>query len=458
VVEWTAMALTRWLLLAFVPGLTAATAQEAPDWTPEEAGIPAFLRMIAGRATSLAPVRELTGAVARQMTATGPLPGVRFADGDRVELGGYSLRLANAQNGAAGEGFALYAWPSGDGAGTRTFVVTAQLQVLATDGMRPVYHGTEGAPEWNAAVAAGAPDTLAHVLAARGPGRDGQLWLPVAKSRSGSATVRVRGIDKGMERDTLVMVGAPALFTGAPSTAVGDLKLPADMAVLGVDGTATLNGIHTTGLHVVVRVERIFVPDVAVARSGDGFELSFDPERLVALRYAANESAAVATLRNIRSAQSQCQASGAIDADQDGVGEFGYFAELTGKLPLRPGTTAKMSPPVLSSALGNIKGGRVVRSGYVFQMFLPGKDRAWLAEADAGGTPIPAPDPQRAEASFRCYAWPVQHGRSGKRAFVVDERGDVRACDAGGRFDGESKPVTPDAAYGDDAARWGVTR
>ena len=45
---------------------------------------------------------------------------------------------------------------------------------------------------------------------------------------------------------------------------------------------------------------------------------------LLSARLNANESAAIATLKNISSAQSQCQASGVIDTNANGQGEYGY--------------------------------------------------------------------------------------------------------------------------------------
>ena len=51
---------------------------------------------------------------------------------------------------------------------------------------------------------------------------------------------------------------------------------------------------------------------------------------LLSARLNANESAAIATLKTISSAQAQCQASGVIDANNNGAGEFGYFGELSG--------------------------------------------------------------------------------------------------------------------------------
>ena len=74
---------------------------------------------------------------------------------------------------------------------------------------------------------------------------------------------------------------------------------------------------------------------------------------LLSARLNANESAAIATLKNISSGQSQCQASGVIDANSNGQGEYGFFGELSGRTAIR-GSAQSISPPVLSAAFGNI--------------------------------------------------------------------------------------------------------
>src|SRR5690242_11990546 len=111
--------------------------------------------------------------------------------------------------------------------------------------------------------------------------------------------------------------------------------------------------------------------------------------KLMSARLSANEAAAIATLRSISSSQAQIQSSAAIDTDGDGSGEYGYFAEMAGTVPLRvndgtglptAGTagTDELNPSVLSSAFGNVDAnGYVTRSGYFFQMYLP--------DATAGG-------------------------------------------------------------------------
>jgi prepilin-type N-terminal cleavage/methylation domain-containing protein len=147
---------------------------------------------------------------------------------------------------------------------------------------------------------------------------------------------------------------------------------------------------------------------------------------LLSARLNANESAAIATLKNISSAQSQCQASGVIDVNGNGAGEYGFFGELSGRVAVRAGTQS-ISPPVLSTAFGNIAAARVNRSGYVFQMFLPDATAQGIAEDATGGDPDngQAVDPGQAETLWACYAWPQVFGNSGKRTFFVNQSGDV---------------------------------
>jgi hypothetical protein len=85
-------------------------------------------------------------------------------------------------------------------------------------------------------------------------------------------------------------------------------------------------------------------------------------------RSRANEIAAIATLRNITSAQAQFQACAKADANQNGTGEYGTFGELSGAVEVRGG--AKLNPPVLSTIFRKVDGGIVTRSGYHYRIFL----------------------------------------------------------------------------------------
>ena len=158
--------------------------------------------------------------------------------------------------------------------------------------------------------------------------------------------------------------------------------------------------------------------------------------KLLSARLAANESAAIATLRSLSSAQAQIQSSAAIDTDSDGGGEYAFLAELAGTIPMRIdggaglpalGTVAAdlLAPAVLSTAFGNVDAtGIVTRSGYSYAIFLPapGANPIGVAEIPAGGG---ATGPNNCEILWCAYAWPTQVGQSGNRAFFINQEGDL---------------------------------
>lgn len=175
---------------------------------------------------------------------------------------------------------------------------------------------------------------------------------------------------------------------------------------------------------------------------------------LLAARLNANESAAISTLKNISSAQAQAQASGVIDANNNGAGEYGFFAELSGQVAVRNDEvggvgTQRITPPVLSGAFGNVAASRVVRSGYVFQLYLPAATGAFTAEAATGGASGVSIGAAQAEVMWGCYAWPSSFGNSGNRAFYINQAGDVLACrNTTARYNGTTTmPTAGTAAY-----------
>ncbi len=142
-------------------------------------------------------------------------------------------------------------------------------------------------------------------------------------------------------------------------------------------------------------------------------------------RRGADASAAIATLKNLHAAQEQLRTSVAIDQDGDGVGEYGFVAELAGAIAAVP-----LDPPMLSPAFGAVSRGRVQRSGYVFQVFLPGAAGGWLPESPDGGRGAQPVHADGAERAWLAYAWP-QHAESGhhqpQRTFLIAADGVVRA-------------------------------
>jgi len=183
--------------------------------------------------------------------------------------------------------------------------------------------------------------------------------------------------------------------------------------------------------------------------------------KLMSARLSANEAAAIATLRSLSSAQAQIQSSSAIDSDADGGGEYGYFGELAGSDPMRisaagvPAAGAApldlLTPSVLSTAFGNINNSIVARSGFNFQVWLPGATAggfvAGLAEAAGGGPPAALPNADNCEILWCAYAWPTTAAQSGNRAFFINQEGDLlQTANRAGAFTAAAGPNF-DACY-----------
>ena len=82
----------------------------------------------------------------------------------------------------------------------------------------------------------------------------------------------------------------------------------------------------------------------------------------------------------------------------------------------------------MSAAFGNITAGRVLRSGYYYQMFLPDSNLAPLGETGPGGGAGVNISASSAEVFWSCYAWPAGRGTSGRRAFFVNHVGQIISC------------------------------
>jgi prepilin-type N-terminal cleavage/methylation domain-containing protein len=145
---------------------------------------------------------------------------------------------------------------------------------------------------------------------------------------------------------------------------------------------------------------------------------------LLAARLNANETAAVANLRTLSTAQSQFQMSGKCDEDRDGMGEYGYFGELGGRVaprldPIRP-------PAELTQSLAQVNAdGEVNRGGYHLRLYLPLSTGAGQREQANGGIPVGTVDPDLCENVWACYAWPTNFNTSGTRTFFVNQKNAV---------------------------------
>ena len=165
---------------------------------------------------------------------------------------------------------------------------------------------------------------------------------------------------------------------------------------------------------------------------------------LLAARLSANETAAIATLRNIISSQAQFQQGAKADTDNDGTGEYGGFVELSGGGAGR--MSAVLSPPVLSGAFRVLNAaGEVSRSGYFFRIYLPGAAGVGVGEPQTGYTAAMI-NSDLVETTWCAYAWPVNYGQSGNRTFFTNQGGDVVATEFA-TFTGTGAGPQSDAAF-----------
>lgn len=185
--------------------------------------------------------------------------------------------------------------------------------------------------------------------------------------------------------------------------------------------------------------------------------------RLLGARLTANEASAIATMRALASAQVVVISQGAIDSDGDGAGEDGFFGELTGATGARTSAggvptvgVRRLNPVVLSTAFGNVDAnGLVARSGYYFQLWLPGIPVGTLVPGVSelptigGADPADMPDANGCEVMWCCYAWPVVASQSGNRAFFVNQTGELLQYRnrSGVRYSGTARMPAFDEAF-----------
>ena len=168
---------------------------------------------------------------------------------------------------------------------------------------------------------------------------------------------------------------------------------------------------------------------------------------LLAAKLSSNETAAIATMRSLVSAQTQVGATGRIDTDNDGRGEYATLLALTGSVGIRrtyiPSLPAvcnfsvqgpALNPPAISTVMGRVDGsGYATKAGYAYMVFLPdgGAPVADFVHETgpaasvglAGGTGEIGVD--LAESYWACYANPVVRASSGNRRFFTSQRGDI---------------------------------
>jgi prepilin-type N-terminal cleavage/methylation domain-containing protein len=167
---------------------------------------------------------------------------------------------------------------------------------------------------------------------------------------------------------------------------------------------------------------------------------------LLSAKVNANQTSAMASLRNLVTCQAQLATAGRIDTDSDGKGEHGTFLELSAGVGLRKGFTAgspatsnfsvkgeSLNPPYLSSVFAQVNAaGFASKSGYALKIFLPDgavpamfvSETGPAASAGlSGGTGAVGVD--QSETIWCAYAQPMQYGGTGTRRYFVNQKGDI---------------------------------
>jgi prepilin-type N-terminal cleavage/methylation domain-containing protein len=150
---------------------------------------------------------------------------------------------------------------------------------------------------------------------------------------------------------------------------------------------------------------------------------------MISGRLAANEVTTIQTLRSIATAQQQFRQSAKADEDLDGTGEFGGLGELSGAVGVRGGATKV--PTDLTGSMRTISvQGEVTRSGYVYRMYLPLANGHGQREPAGGGYGAGVVHSDNSEVVWACYAWPIRYSVTGRRAFCVNQQGDITFTDS----------------------------
>lgn len=169
-------------------------------------------------------------------------------------------------------------------------------------------------------------------------------------------------------------------------------------------------------------------------------------------RIQRNESAAIALLKNLSSAQAQFQAGGQLDEDGDGIGEFGFASDLVDG-PSPRSASGRQHVPVLSEPWRAGPSGYSLISGYRIQVFLPGPGSTWVTHLGEGHETRPRLDTDRCEVQWLAYAWPDRVGETGIRAFLITHGGDLLSTgNADGRYFGDCAPDPGRSGFVEDGS------
>jgi prepilin-type N-terminal cleavage/methylation domain-containing protein len=399
-----------------------------------------------------------------------------------VEPNGTASLVTFVDSQLAATTWGCYAWPQRYGAtGNQTFFANQTGDIVATEsreysGRYAVYMRNVGA----AFVAGGPVTNITGQLAIGTVGRDGNVWRLVTP-RAEEQGVAARGTLFGWHgrrrgsfeiksqpvatstHETLV-IRAFALSPGRRYEIDAEALDSATNAhfgsvLAGADGGATFrfdsrSDAYPDGLQSLTRLigGRLYL-HWSTQSAGDylsgrvpEFERADDSSPR-AVSVESNEERAIAALRTIAAAQESFRASRAVGIWWDAPGEYGLLRELTGLIGVRTVSDAstvgsRLDPPLLDGSFATFRSleyervhgyrslGQLRRAGYVLRVFLPGWTGIGIPEIESGALAANISG-SLAETTWGCYAWPERYGATGRRAFFINQSGDIVATDVG---------------------------
>ncbi len=164
--------------------------------------------------------------------------------------------------------------------------------------------------------------------------------------------------------------------------------------------------------------------------------------KLVMAKRSANEGAAIGNLETLANGQTTFAMAKIVDQDGDDTGEFALLGELSGEIIPRTETvilSAAMAPTPQQFNTGGSAGldGCVLRTGYIFRMFLAATDdgAGTITVGDdktlggtgvlAGATIADSNAINDQELYSTVYAWPEVADGTGTRVFAITENGNT---------------------------------
>lgn len=178
-------------------------------------------------------------------------------------------------------------------------------------------------------------------------------------------------------------------------------------------------------------------------------------------RSNANETSAIASMKNIGQGQEQFRNACIVDLNGNGIGEYGYLPELGGHGNYRTnnaggtGTSNCNGSSFIDQILGIVNANNEsTKSGYLFLVHLP------TSISTATSLYPSTVSLAVAEEQFIVYAFPKRLGKSGNRVFAITPLVIPFAWPNGeGTYAGSGNGPAYDAALhdtnGDGTANWG---